>query len=295
MFVDPNVARKNKIQNLHLTSVGHFPDGSPPFSHIEFNITGLCNRLCEFCPRIDPKAYPNLNEHLTLDLWKKITDDLATVDYSGRLSFCGFSEPMLHKKVFDLIKIARQTLPNSSIEIITNGDQLTVEKIDSLFDAGLTTLIVSMYDGPEQIPYFESIVDKTTISRDKVILRKRYLPPEDGYGIELTNRSGTVNIEEVHIEALTEPLKHQCFYVHYRMMVDYNGDVLLCPHDWGKKLIAANLNDSNIIEVWNDKILNSVRTRLGKADRNFAPCDKCDALGTRQGNEHFKAWQDYRR
>ena len=295
MFVDPNVARKNKIQNLHLTSVGHFPDGSPPFSHIEFNITGLCNRLCTFCPRIDKKAYPNLNEHLTLDLWKKITDDLATVDYSGRLSFCGFSEPMLHKKVFDLVKIARQTLPNSSIEIITNGDQLTVENIDSLFDAGLTTLIVSMYDGPEQIPYFESIVNKSNISRDKVILRKRYLPPEDGYGIELTNRSGTVNIDEVNIEALTEPLKHQCFYVHYRMMVDYNGDVLLCPHDWGKKLIAANLNDDNIIDVWNNKILNSVRTRLGKADRNLAPCNKCDALGTRQGHEHFKAWQDYKR
>jgi len=295
MYVDPNVARKNAIQNKNLKSVVHFPDGTPPFSEIEFNITGLCNRLCSFCPRIDPKVYPNLNKHLTLELFTKITKDLAAVNYSGRLSLCGFSEPMLHKRILDIIKIARKNLPNCWLEIVTNGDQLKPEKIDAVFDAGLTALLISMYDGPEQIPFFEEMINKSKIDNDRVILRKRYLPPEEGYGIELSNRAGTVSINDggVKIEALKEPLKHQCFYVHYRMMIDYNGDVILCPHDWASRLVAGNLNNDNVIDVWNNKILNTVRTNLGNANRNFAPCNQCDVLGTRQGEEHFRAWQNY--
>ena len=26
--------------------------------------------------------------------------------------------------------------------------------------------------------------------------------------------------------------------------MDYNGDVLMCPHDWGKKIILGNMNNS---------------------------------------------------
>ena len=47
-----------------------------------------------------------------------------------------------------------------------------------------------MYDGPEQIPFFEEMINKSKIDNDRVILRKRYLPPEEGYGIELSNRAG---------------------------------------------------------------------------------------------------------
>ena len=36
-------------------------------------------------------------------------------------------------------------------------------------------------------------------------------------------------------ESLTEPLKKPCFIPSYTFFLDYQGDVLICPHDWGKK------------------------------------------------------------
>lgn len=290
-FIDPNIPRKNALQNAHLQSEGALTDGSPVFSEVEFSITGLCNRTCHFCPRVDPEAYPNLNEHLTPELFTKAVKDLSDIDYSGRLVFSGFSEPLLHKNVFELLRISRDTLQKCQLEVVTNGDRLTSEVINELFMAGLTTLLVSMYDGPEQIPQFESIIEMSDISADRIILRERYLPVDKGYGINLTNRAGNVAVPEAGVRALREPMKHPCYYTHYRMMVDHHGDVLLCPHDWGKRLIVGNLKDEHIVDIWTGKILGETRKQLGKGNRAFSPCDVCDVLGTRQGQQHFDAWQ----
>ena len=43
---------------------------------IEINLTELCNRKCVFCPRVDPKVFPNRNLHMSLDLSKKIASNL---------------------------------------------------------------------------------------------------------------------------------------------------------------------------------------------------------------------------
>lgn len=291
-FVDPNIARKNAFQNDHLANAGTLPDGSPSFSEVEFNITGLCNRLCVFCPRVDPEVFPNVNEHISLDLYKKILADLKAINYSGRVSFSGFGEPLLHPQHLDLIRATREVLPDCWLDVVSNGDRVTAEKMKELFEAGLTTLLISMYDGPEQVEQFESMIAEARLPRESVILRERYLAPEQGYGINVTNRAGMVTVKELGVTVLAEPMKHPCYYTHYRMMIDYTGEVLLCPHDWGKKLIVGDLNQRSILELWTGRILSSVRRRLGDGDRNFPPCDGCDVLGTRQGGEHYKAWQE---
>lgn len=292
-FVDPNIARKNAFQDAHLTKAGTQPDGSPVFSEVEFNITGLCNRTCVFCPRVDPTIFPNVNKHLPLDLYAKILKDLENIDYSGRISYSGFGEPLLHPKLLDLVQATRGALPKCWLDIVSNGDKLSSDVITSLFDAGLTTLLISMYDGPEQIEYFNEMISEAGLSTDNVILRPRYLPAEEGYGINLTNRAGMVSISNVGVTSLSSPMSHPCYYTHYRMMIDYTGEVLLCPHDWGKKLIVGDLHNESITEVWSSSTLTNVRKRLAEADRGFSPCNNCDVLGTRQGKEHAKAWQEF--
>ena len=273
-FVDPNVARKNAFQDTHLARAGALPDGSPVFSEVEFNITGLCNRVCVFCPRVDPNIFPNINEHLSLDLYEKILRDLDAINYSGRVSYSGFGEPLLHPKHLDLIRMTREILPNCWLDIVSNGDRVTSEKMKSMFDAGLSTLLISMYDGPEQIEIFENMICESGLPSESVILRKRYLPPEDGYGINVTNRAGMVTVKEIGVSALSERMEHPCYYTHYRMMIDYTGEVLLCPHDWGKKLIVGDLNQKSILDLWTGPLLTSIRKKLGS-------------------EEHFQAWQTF--
>ena len=293
VFMDPNIERKNSIQNAHLRKAPRLADGSPVFSHIEFSICGLCNRTCVFCPRADPAVYPNVVEYLSLGLYRKILRDLKDIEYRGGLSYSGFSEPFYHKQLVEFVSSSKEVLPGCRLEIVTNGDMLKSQKLRALFDAGLDTLLISMYDGPEQIPHFEEIVQKAGVPHERVLLRKRYLPPEEQFGINLTNRAGMVNMQQMQVGPLKEPLRHPCYYTHYRMMVDHTGEVLLCPHDWGKRLIAGNLRDQHIVDIWIGKILTQVRKQLAGGDRRFPPCNVCDVVGTLQGGEHFRAWQKF--
>ena len=72
--------------------------------------------------------------------------------------------------------------------------------------------------------------------------------------------------------------------------MDYTGEVLVCSHDWGKKLIVGNVNNENFIDIWCNQKFNLARKNLFQANRNFSPCNKCDVNGTFMGSNHAKAW-----
>ena len=288
-FIDPSVKRKEVFIKDKL----HYFDEVPVFSIIEFNIYGNCNRDCAFCPVSNPNIYEKKHEGISVELFNKILDDLVKINYQGKILFSAFSEPLLHKKLETLISSAKTKLPNIRIEIVSNGDLLTSKKLKSIFDAGLDTISISMYDGKEQISHFNSMAMDCNLDETQVILRRRYF--EDGnYGITISNRSGLIDSnkyrddDEVSITEL--PLKNKCYYPFYMILIDYNGDVLLCPHDWSKKLKFGNLTDESIWSIWKSKVLNKIRKRLSHSDRNFNPCDSCDVLGTVIGEENFDSW-----
>ena len=118
--------------------------------------------------------YPNNNEEISLELYEKIMKDLASHKWQGGIVFSAFGEPMLHKNVLGLIKLTKKYLPDSILDIVTNGDQLKPKKVKSLFKAGLDVLKVSLYDGPEQIEIFDNMRKKIGVGKNKFILRHRY-------------------------------------------------------------------------------------------------------------------------
>ena len=79
-------------------------DGIPLFSFIELNINELCNRTCTFCPRVDPKKYPNQNIHMSVELAKNIADQLASINFTGIINISGTGEPLLTKHVANIVK-----------------------------------------------------------------------------------------------------------------------------------------------------------------------------------------------
>ena len=75
--------------------------------------------------------------------------------------------------------------------------------------------------------------------------------------------------------------------------IDYNGDVLMCSHDWSKEKILGNLNEKNFFQIWNSDKSKFVRKNLNNSKRCFAPCNKCDVVGDLVGQNHANAWQKY--
>jgi len=284
IFFDPAIPRKSKIVD-QLKSMGKFPMPSV----IEISESGTCNRVCSFCPRSDP-SYPDEKKFISKKLIEKLTIELQQLDYSGLILFSGFVEPLLDKKIYSHIKFIKERLPDCRIELVTNGDVLNIDRLKLLFDSGLSTLLISVYDGPNEADAFQKMCLDANLMPEQYVIRHRYLPKENNFGITLNNRSGMMSNAEFAIPSVLEPLNEPCYYPHYTFFIDYQGDALICPHDWGKKRIAGNLLRESFVDIWTGKVFSLARDHLGKGSRVLSPCSLCDVKGTLMGERHKNAW-----
>ena len=261
-------------------------DDVPLFSWIDLNITELCNRKCVFCPRIDEAIYPNQNLHMSKKLASKIARELKELDYRGAIVLSGFGESLLHPEHLEIINSLRGA---HRLEIVSSGDRLTVQSIQDLSAAGIDCFIVSMYDGPEQKEKFMTLFEQSGLNSDAYILRDRWHNSADEYGLKLTNRAGLVSVgnqPKVNVNSA-------CFYPSYSMVIDWNGDVLLCVQDWNKRVKAGNVFADNLWDVWRSPTLRKYRKRLMDKDRSLSPCNKCNTDGKLHGKNHRDYWVAY--
>tara|TARA_Y100000590_G_scaffold305812_1_gene344963 strand:+ start:202 stop:1125 length:924 start_codon:yes stop_codon:yes gene_type:complete len=263
-----------------------FVDDIPLFSWLDINPTELCNRRCVFCPRSDVDLYPNQNLHISLDLCSKIADELRSLNYKGGVALSGYGEPTLHPEFIEMVKIFGKDIRT---ELITSGDFITPQVAADLYKAGISQILVSLYNGPHQVEPFHEIFAKAKVPRSHYFLRDRWYNMESDYGVKLTNRAGTVT-EGNQVEVLEN---RPCFYTHYSMSIDWNGDVLLCVQDWNKKIKMGNLNNQSLLEVWSSPNFNKYRKVLGNGKRALMPCKACNTDGTLHGKNHHEGWVNY--
>tara|TARA_B100001121_G_C18672971_1_gene614838 strand:- start:157 stop:1035 length:879 start_codon:yes stop_codon:yes gene_type:complete len=287
-FLDPSIERKKNLtnKNFQLLSDSNFPLPS----EVEISESGVCNRKCSFCPRSAPD-FNEVKEFISKSLHTKLIQDLEKENYSGVVRYSGFVEPLLDKNIYNLVAEARNKLSDARIEIVTNGDVLNNYRLKKLFKSGLSTLLISVYDGPEDAKKFETMCIKANLNPSQYVIRHRYYSEEKDFGLTISNRAGMMENAEYKMESLKEPLKEKCFYPSYTFFMDYNGDVLMCPHDWGKKIILGNMKKSTFREIWISKTAIMLRKKLNSAKRNFSPCNVCDVKGDLIGKKHSESWK----
>lgn len=267
-------------------------DPSDPMSSllsVQFNTTELCNRTCVFCPRVDPTIYPNRNLHLSIHTVNKIAMDLNDIGFKGRISLSGFGEPFLNKQVFKIINSIKSILPDCILNLNTNGDQLDKDVIRNAFENGLDLMYINLYDGPHQIKIFETLL--IDIPKDKYILREHWPNIDNTYNLILNNRAGMV-VNEITGE-LSQPLNSQCYFPFSQAMIDYNGNLLLCPQDWSRSYIVGSLLEHSIKDLWLGERMKEIRTKLANSDRSLSPCNTCNTDGKLTGEYGFKILTNY--
>lgn len=274
-------------------------DSKPLFSWLDLSLTELCNRsaghtnACTFCPRIDPSFYPNQNLYMSTELVESIAKQLSNLNYEGSIVLCGYGEPTLHPQLEYIVSC----LNFFRVEIVTNGDFLTATKIADLIQAGVQYFVVSLYDGPHQTHVVnKKFTDAFDILQDRelpdvrnkewYILRDRWHTAADQFGLRLTNRAGTVSVGDQDPVIMDKP----CYYLAYSMQIDWNGDVLLCPQDWWKKVKFGNLNSQSLLDIWFSKSMHKRRLELLSGHRNRTPCNTCNTDGTLHGFRHIEHW-----
>tara|TARA_Y100000114_G_C11747656_1_gene322511 strand:- start:687 stop:1535 length:849 start_codon:yes stop_codon:yes gene_type:complete len=273
-----NIKRKTpKINDVK------FLNGFPLFSFVELNVNELCNRTCIFCPRHDPKIYPNQNLHMSLELAGEIANQLKEINFDGIVNISGTGEATLTKHLPDIVKKFGDV--GIHIELVTNGDKLKPKSIESLYNSGLQQMVVSMYDGPEQIEYFKNLFKESNVGDNYYTLRDRWYDEEEDYGLLYTNRAGSMG------DKLLSPHERPCYYTHYASYIDWNGDVLLCCQDmYNRTEIFGNVLEKKLVDIWLDKKLNDFRKKLVDGKRTMTPCDNCTANGMVFGEKHANLW-----
>ena len=291
-YIDPSTKVKSSIIKNNLKFIDNFP----VFTLLEFNIYGACTRKCDFCPISDPKFFKNTYEGITVDLYSKILHDLKDINYTGSILYSAFSEPLLHKQLYELLSITKKILPDCRLDIVSNGDIIknNPEKLLELFKSGLDVINISIYDGPEQMNHFKKMAGDLNLSEKKMVLRRRYFE-DDNLGMTISNRSGLVDSNKYRDKNETEitnlPLCKNCFYPFYQMVIDYNGDIIICPHDWKKQSIVGNASRDHVFDVWESTKFEKIRNMLSDSNRRFEPCINCDVRGDVMGIENYEAWK----
>jgi radical SAM protein with 4Fe4S-binding SPASM domain len=286
--VDPFLRHRKSQEEAHRAANLGVSDPMASLISVELNITELCNRTCVFCPRTDPAVYPNRKLNMRLDVVERVADDLAGFGFQGRISFSGFGEPFLNRQLETFVRACRSRLPQNTIEINTNGDFLKVEGIRALFRAGLTFLYVNLYDSADQEPALVALLESAGVAKSQYRLRPHWAGATEDFGLNLNNRSGLVNIDNVRSHRTPEDLRGKpCYYPFYKMLVDWDGRVLFCSNDWGRKIVVGDVVQQSIRDIWLSEAMRTVRERLAAGNRQFSPCDGCNVVGTLHGRDSF--------
>ena len=278
--IKKNIKRRSPIVN---EDIAHYK-GVPLPTWIELSLIDVCNRTCSFCPKSDPKVAPDTYQEMSRLLIEKLVSELKKIKYRGAIALCGYGEPLLHK---DILYITKKLSQVASVEIVTNGDVLTSKMLRNLYSAKASRVLISMYDGPEQVKKFKKIIKNSKVPSDLIILRDRWYDKDNNFGVKLTNRTGTIKIGN----QVNNSLHTTCFYPSYQFLIDWNGDVFLCPQDWQRRITMGNIMQESIFNIWAGKIMSRYRKELLKGKRNLSPCNLCNTQGTLLGHNHAQIWR----
>lgn len=275
-----NIKRRTVIVDDQL--VHH--KGVPIPSWIELSLIDVCNRKCVFCPKSDPSVAPDTYQKMNMGLIEKLTKELKEINYKGSVVLCGYGEPLLHKEIYN---ISKKLAEAAFVEIVTNGDPLTKDKIKKLYNSNVNKILVSLYDGPEQVKKFSEMANAAQVPEDFVILRHRWFSEKEDFGLKLTNRTGTIKVgNQDKLNTFS-----YCYYPSYSVLIDWNGDIFLCSQDWQRRRTMGNIMQENFFDIWTNSTISKYRKNLLNGKRCDSPCTECNAEGTVLGAKHAQEWK----
>lgn len=263
---DPRVAllhdRARRLRN-HLR---YGVNASYMFHAVELEINSMCNRRCGYCPNSFAKRPSGYMDRAVFD---KIIGELGAMNYDGRVSYHFYGEPLLDKRLPDMVRDTRLRVPRAFIEIYSNGDFLTLPIFRDYLARGLDNFLITQHDNevPENL---QQILDAATPDeRGKLVIRF-------AKDRNLINRSGLIAAKEGDGKppgASASP----CDWPLSIMVITQAGNVVLCCNDYFESEVIGNVASDSLREVWTNDKFTAFRAALARGDRSVSKlCVDCD-------------------
>ena len=242
--------------------------------NLEINVTNSCNRTCDNCPH-SVEEYEYRHGRADLSLFEVLAGQLVEKNYRGSIVLCGFGEPVMYKQLVPAVKILATT--NANIELITNGELLTPDKVTDLFSAGLDVINISVYE-ESFLEHAHLLV--SGLSAEQWLIRDRY-----------SKNQLSVNRIEIFKDIKTTDRTTPCWLPAYKMLLDYNGDVMLCCNDWTRSTTFGNIFETNVWDIWTEK-MQPKRLELLEGKNITGVCTNCNVYGNTYGAESVRFYNN---
>ncbi|GKX32241.1 hypothetical protein SH1V18_47210 [Vallitalea longa] len=244
-------------------------DEYPIFKTIEVETINRCNGSCAFCPinkHIDPRPFKIMEESLLSSILKQLQE----INYSGSFGLYSNNEPLLDKRIIDLLKLSREALPNAELFLFTNGSLLTVEKFKEIRKY-LNKIIIDNYNDKLEVNDTIAKVNEYNEKNPSDCKVYIYLRKENEI---LLNRGGLAkNRTKKKLK-----LKSACMYPFEQVIVRPDGKMSLCCNDATGKVTMGDLTKEKLVDIWKGEKYNKLR-KLMLTDRNIHfMCRNCDVV-----------------
>ena len=235
------------------------------FKVVELETTTACNRACSYCPNSVFDRGELKNERLMpLGTFCTIVDQLADLRFWGRLSPHFYGEPLLDRRLPDLMAYARSKLPYTKLVIFTNGDLLSTAVYQRLVDAGVDGFLVTQH-GKKPAPELVRLRQhRDHHPEPHVRFDYRMFTRET----ELSNRAGLVDHGALET-------KSECSLPAENVTIDHAGNVVLCCNDYHSSVKFGNVHEAHLAQIWQGARYQQIRKGLKQGRFDLEICRKC--------------------
>lgn len=227
---------------------------------VEIETNARCNRDCSYCP---VSTHEERVGEMSEELYRKIVDDLAAMDFRGHMNFHFYNEPLIDKRLEQFVRYASERIPLAELQVFTNGDALTEKRARALLDAGLAHLRVSLHDADieEKIKKLIATLPRRYASRVHTV---RYWDMTT-----MDNRGGSIDLPE----SFDRQDRSKGCGSSEILTIDYRGHIALCCNDFEVANGHGDLNTLSVQDAWLQSA--ELRRRIYRGDYQLPLCRTC--------------------
>ncbi|MBN1197434.1 MAG: radical SAM/SPASM domain-containing protein [Candidatus Aminicenantes bacterium] len=263
---------------------------------IEIEVFSFCNRRCWFCPNLYIDRHSD-NIFMQDSIYKKVIYDLKKIDYSNKISFSRYNEPLSNKNIFKRLIEAHEVLPSAQLHMNTNGDYLERDTIPQLYECGLSSLNIQVYI-PNGMEYSDKKAYSLVSTKIKALnlehklicfksmKRLEYRLIYENMSIRIYSKnfiqSGNYRAGLISKLKKSRVRTSPCLIPFRDLYIDFNGKVVPCCNIRSdipehKNYIIGDLsrNEDNIFSIFSSKEIIDWRKQLFGFWKKSAPCDYC--------------------
>jgi MoaA/NifB/PqqE/SkfB family radical SAM enzyme len=288
----------------------------PPFN-LAIELVKGCSTACSFCamPAIQDRPGRGYS-FMDPKILETTMEQVAELDWNCRIGFAMRGEPSEHPQLPDMIAIVRKYRPKAHLVMLSNGSGFIrkpgpIDRIESVFNAGLNVLALDHYEGLLWVPKILDILKEKgplISGMHHELGFEFYYYPEDLKGNPHVRRpkgSRTlVRVRDIALESsqkkrgnhnklsnfsgLAFPLNDKgkgkrCHQPFRQMVVHWDGNVPICCGTWDSPYNCGNVMTEGVNLSWQSNAMGAAREMLYQGRREHAPCLGCDSRSFRVG------------